>query len=223
MTSLSADSLSQIDDSFTLTNVQTMTNLNFPQLYAVDTVDWSGLPNLAGLSFTTGLQKANTLMIQNTELGSLSGINLQEIDILLLANNAFLDEVSMQLGSVSTSLNIEANGRNVQASFPNLEWAYNMTFRNVSSVSFPSLASLNGSLGFYSNYMQSISAPNLTTVGGGLALVSNPELTNLSMPELKTVSGGLQIANNTAFGSINGFPSLTTVDGAIDFNGEFTT
>lgn len=223
MASLSGDSLSQIDDSFQLNNVQTLTTLNFPALTAVDTVDWVGLPNLQGLSFTAGLQQASSLSIQNTELGSLDGINLQVIDSLIVANNPYLDQVSMQLGNVSTALTLEANGRNVQASFPNLEWAYNMTFRNVSSVSLPSLATLNGSLGFYSNYIMSLSAPNLTTVGGGLAFVSNEDLTNVSMPELKTVSGGLQLANNTALKSINGFPRLTDVGGAVDFNGNFTT
>ena len=222
LTSLSGDSLEQIDGMFSLDNVQTITSLNFPQLYAVDQIDWTGLPNLAGLSFTTGLQKASTLSIQNTGLYNLDGINLQEIDTLMLANNNFLDEVSMQLGHVGSALNIEANGRNVQASFPNLQWAYNMTFRNVSSINIQSLASLNGSLGLYSNYFQTLSAPNLTTIGGGLAFVSNPDVTNVSMPELKTVKGGFQIANNTAIEMINGFPSLTTVDGAIDLNGAFT-
>ena len=222
MGSLSADSLSEIDDSFSLTNIQILTSLNFPALTSVNTVDWSGLANLAGLSFTAGLQKASTLSIQNTVLSTLSGISLETVDNFIVANNGYLNQVSMPLGKVTNSLSLEANGRSVHASFPNMIWANNMTFRNCSTVDVPSLASLNGSLGFYSNYFPSFSAPNLTTVQGSLAFVSNGDLTNVSMPELKQVGGAFQIANNTQYSEITGFPRVTDVGGAVDCNGEFT-
>ena len=223
MTSLSGDSLTQIDDSFSLNNIQILSTLNFPALTDVDTVDWIGLPNLQGLSFTSALQRVGSLSIQNTELGSLEGIDLQEVDTFIVANNPYLNDITMQLGNVSTALSLEANGRDVRVSFPNLEWAYNMTFRNCSSVEIPSLTSLNGSLGFYSNYFTSLSAPNLTNVGGGVAFVSNPPLTNVSMPELVQVNGGLQLANNSHLETIDGFPRLQRIGGAIDFNGEFNS
>lgn len=223
MVSLSGDSLSQIDDSFALDNIQILSTLNFPALTDVDTVDWIGLANLQGLSFTAGLQRVNSLSIQNTQLASLDGIDLMEVDTFIVANNPYLQDITMQLGNVSTALSLEANGRDVKVSFPNLEWAYNMTFRNCSSIDIQSLGTLNGSLGFYSNYFSTISAPNLTNVGGGLAFVSNGDLTNISFPELIQVNGGLQVANNTALSTINGFSRLQRVGGAIDFNGDFKT
>jgi hypothetical protein len=223
MVSLSGDSLSQIDDSFTLDNVQILSTLNFPALTAVDTVEWIGLPNLQGLSFTSGLQKVSSLSIQNTQLGSLQGVDLQEVDTLIVANNLYLNDITMQLGNVSTALSLEANGREVKVNFPNMIWANNMTFRNCSSINIQSLASLNGSLGFYSNYFSSISAPNLTNVGASLAFVSNMDVTKISFPELVQVNGGLQVANNTNLETIDGFPRLQRVGGAIDFSGEFKT
>lgn len=222
MTQLSADSLETIGETFMLNDLTILSTLNFPRLTSVDTIDWEALPALQGLSFTTAVQQAKTLSIQNTQLNSLDGINLQTVDSVMIANNNYLEEISMQLGNISTALNIEANGRNVTAEFPNLEWAFNMTFRNVSSVSIPSLASLNGSLGFYSNFMSGVNAPNLTTVGGSLSFVSNEDLTNVTMPQLKTVSGGLQLANNTELDHISGFPALQTVGGALDFYGNFS-
>lgn len=223
ITTLSADSLDTIDDSFTLNGLIILSTLNFPRLESVQTLDWTALPALQGLSFTTGVQQAGIVSIQNTQLNTLDGIDLQMVDSMTIANNNYLDMINMQLGNISQSLIIEANGRNVSATFPNLEWAYNMTFRNVSSVSIPSLASINGSMGFYANFMDAVAAPNLTTVGGTLSFVSNEDLTNVSFPELKTVTGGLQVANNTALKTINGFPALQTVGGALDFNGNFTT
>ncbi|KAK5110758.1 hypothetical protein LTR62_005635 [Meristemomyces frigidus] len=226
ITQISASSLEQIDDSFMLNGLTILTTLSFPRLTEVATLDWEALPALQGLSFTTGVQKASQVSIQNTQLNSLNGINLQVVDTMTIANNPYLNEINMQLGNISTSLVLEANGRNVSATFPNLEWANNMTFRNVSTISIPSLASINGSMGFISNFFTSIVAPNLTSVGamggGSLSFVSNADMTNLSFPELTTVGGGLQVANNTALNTVNGFPSLKTVGGALDFNGNFS-
>jgi len=116
----------------------------------------------------------------------------------------------------------------LEVSFPELTWAANMTFRNVSSVSLPSLAKVNGSLGFYGNYLDSVSAPKLTSVGqfntgqGSLAFVANSKLTEIDMPLLKSVGGAAQIANNTLLTSID-FPALESVGGAVDYSGTFET
>ena len=211
MASLSGDSLSRIDDSFDLNNLQVLSTLNFPALVAVDTVNWSGLPNLQGLSFTAGLQEASTVSIQNTILGSLNGIDLQVVDNLIIANYLYLNQVSIQLGNVSTSLQVEANGKNFNINLPYLDWAYNRTFSNCSSVRIPSLAAVNGSLGFYTNYFSSVSAPRLTIVGGNLAVVDNNHLANLDMTGLTTVNGELNIVDNTELKAVSGFPRLAYV------------
>jgi len=97
-----------------------------------------------------------------------------------------------------------------------------MTFRNVSSVSIPSLKRVNGSLGFYGNYFDSLKAPNLTFVGSSIAFVANPNLENVTLPLLKSIGGANQIANNSALTDIS-YPVLETVGGAIDFSGNFST
>jgi hypothetical protein len=125
----------------------------------------------------------------------------------------------MQLGNVSTELNIYANGRNVSVILPNLEWAARISIANASTISFPSLASVNGSLGLYSNFFESLQAPNLTDVGGTLAIVSNEKATNISFPQLTTVTGGLSVQNNTELADVSGFPVLETVGGALDMYG----
>lgn len=222
MTELSADSLQIIDDSFTLNSLTILSTLNFPELTSVATIDWTALPALQGLSFTTGVQTAGTVSIINTQLATLDGIDLTTVDSMTITNNNYLDDIDMQIGNITTALIIEANGRNVTASFPNLIWAYNITLANVTEIDIPSLASLNGSMGIYANYFTSISAPNLTTVGGSLSFQSNEDMTNMSFPELKTVNGGLDVVNNTALKTID-FPALETVGGAVDFEGNFTT
>lgn len=223
ITQLSGSSLETITDSFTLNGLTILSTLNFPRLVSVDTIAWTALPALQGLSFTTGVQEATNLDIENTQLNSLSGINLQVIDTLKIANNPYLQEINMQLGNVTKSMTIEANGNAVDVTLPNMIWAYNITMRNVSTVSMPSLRTVNGSLGFYSNTFDAVSAANLTSVGGSLSFVSNTDLANVSMPMLRTIGGGFQIANNTMLKVVDGFTALTSVSGALDFNGNFTS
>ncbi|EDN94698.1 hypothetical protein SS1G_10572 [Sclerotinia sclerotiorum 1980 UF-70] len=228
ITSLSSTTISTITGTFGLSNLTLLSTLQFNALDTVGTINWAALPALSALTFTKSVRTASSVTITNTFLNSLDGINLNTVDTLNINNNNRLRTFSTQVGNVTTLLNIDSNGKNLDVALPNLIWAANITLRNVSSVSIPSLAVVNGSLGFYENYFTSVSAPNLTAVGntangqGGFAFVANPNLANITIPMLSTVGGAFQIANNSALGAIN-FPELTQVGGAIDFSGNFTT
>lgn len=222
ITVVGADSLLAIGGTFTVNNCQIINSLNFPQLTNVGGIDFEGLPNLNTLGFTTQVQKASTLNIQNTFLATLNGINLQQVDSIYIANNRLLQDVSFQVSTIAQSLILESNGDRLAASFPNLLSAQNLTFRNVPTISIPSLANVSGSLGFYENTISGINAPNLTLVGGTLAINTNTQLSNISFPILKTITGGLQIQNNTLLTSVN-LPALQTVGGATDMYGNFSS
>lgn len=161
-------------------------------------------------------------------MNSLDGINLNTADVIEISDNTRLTTFSTQIANVTTSIDVSSNGRSLTVEFPNLMWAANMTLRNVSSVSIPSLAAVNGSLGFYGNYFTSLSAPNLTTVGsfqgrsGGITIDDNSALSNITMPELTSSGGLFQIASNEELHAIS-FPVLSEIGGALDFTGNFTT
>jgi hypothetical protein len=190
-------------------------------LTSVKSIQWAHLTALQELTFTQGISTADDILITDTQLNSLNGINLQTVQSMDINNNLYLQVISTQLANITQSLTIDANGQNLKVEFPNLVFAYNMTLRNISSISIPSLASVNTTLGFYGDYMTSVMAPNLTSVGGDLAFIANAELTNISMPALTTVGGGVTIANNSALMTIDGFPSLKTT-GAINMSGNFS-
>ena len=203
-----------------------LSELSFPQLGQVTSMNLTALPALQELSIGgNGISQAESILITNTGLGSLQGINnLQSVSTFNVNNNAALQNISLQVTSIKNSLDIEANDGFVSGlttTFPLLETAQNMTFRNCSSVSLPSLANVTQDLGFYGNTMTSFAAPNLTTVGG-LIFVDNTDLTNISIPGLVSVNGSYQIANNTMLKQINGFQKLSVIKGALDFNGNFT-
>ena len=225
LSSLSFSNLKSIG-GFELGQLTLLSELSFPQLTSVGELNFTALPALQSLSFGgTGITQANSILISNTGLSSLQGINnLQSVSAFNVNNNQALQNISLQVTSIKTSLNIEANDGFVTGlvtTFPMLQTAQNMTFRNCSSVSLPSLANVTEDLGFYGNTMESFAAPNLTTVGG-LIFVDNTELTNISIPQLVSVNASYQIANNTQLKKINGFTKLSVIKGALDFNGNFT-
>ena len=225
LASLSFGSLQSIG-GFELGGLTVLSELSMPQITKVNQLNFTALPALQQLSFGgTGITQAASILITNTGLSSLQGINnLQEVDFFNVNNNPSLQNISLQVTSIKNSLDIEANDGYVtglQTTFPLLETAQNMTFRNCSSVSLPSLANVSEDLGFYGNTMQSFAAPNLTTCGG-LIFVDNTDLTNISLPMLTSINASYQIANNTQLKIINGFQKLSIIGGALDFNGNFT-
>ena len=211
---------------FELGGLTVLASLNFPQLTTVDSLNFTALPALQDLSFgNTGITEANSVLISNTGLSSLQGLNnLESVNTFNINNNGALQNISLQVTSIKNALDIEANdgfATGLVTSFPMLQTAMNLTFRNCSEVDLPSLANVSQDLGFYGNTMESFSAPNLTTVGG-LIFVDNTALTNISIPNLVSVNGSYQIANNTQLKQVNGFQKLATIKGALDFNGNFT-
>lgn len=228
LTSLSSTSIGSIGKAFDLFNLTLLSTLQMSDLQSANNISWNSLPALSSLTMPAVISKATYVLITNTFLSTLDGINLKTVSSLNINNNNRLKTFSTQVANITGSLNIDSNGKLLDVSFPNLIWAANMTLRNVSTLSIPSLATVNGSLGLYENYFSSVAAPNLTSVGntgtlqGSLAFVANPSLANISMPQLQSVGGANQIANNSALEAIS-FPTLSFVGGAIDFSGNFST
>jgi hypothetical protein len=222
MTSWTASSLTSIGDTFKLNGLTTLTTLSFGSLTKVGSIEFTALPNLQSLDFTKGVTEAGSVSITNTGLSSLNGISLETVGGFDITENTNLKTVNVNnLKNATALINFAGNMDSLEVEFANLGTGQNMTFRNVSSVSLPSLEKLKGQLGFWGNKFTSFSAPNLTETSD-LIFNDNSKLSNISMPVLKTVNGGFQIARNDKLGSID-FPKLETISGAIDFSGEFNS
>lgn len=219
--SLGANSLTTITGTMQFKSLTIMSSLVMPVLQEVGAIEWITLNALQQLTFSAPLSKAKRIFITDTALTSLDGINLNEVESFEITNNAFLRTISTQVGNITSGLVINNNGPNLKLSFPNLQWAYNMTVRNASDFSIPSLEWVNTTFGVYGSYMEDIVAPNLTKIGGDAAFVGNAKLTNISMPLLETIGGGLLIANCSNLLAIDGFPKLRTT-GAVNISGNFT-
>ncbi|EAW10145.1 GPI-anchored protein Ecm33 [Aspergillus clavatus NRRL 1] len=220
ISSISAPELNSISDTFKLNGLTTLTTLSFPSLTRVGSIQWTALPQLNSLDFNKGVSDAGDVAITNTGLTSLDGISLNTVGQFDITENLQLKTVNVnELKNATGLINFAGNLNSLEVDLPNLSSGTNMTFRNVSAVSVPSLHNLTGQLGFWGNSFQSFSAPNLTETGD-LIFNDNGKLNNISMPSLETVNGGFQIARNDKLNTIE-LPSLSVVAGAIDFSGKF--
>lgn len=215
--------LKKIGGSLKITNDSQLASLSLPKLTEADSITLNGLANLRELGFDAQVTKCSKLDIQNTQLQDLNGINLEEAESIIIANNGAVANISMKLTNVTSFLTLSYNNADVDVSFPNLESANNITFRACGSISIPALSQLNkGSLGIYESNIEIISAPNLTKIDAGLTINQNKNLKNISFPSLTTVGGNLQIANDTNLHTIDGFPKLKEVGAALDMSGDLT-
>jgi hypothetical protein len=222
LVALTAEGLKTIGGSFTLNGLTILSTLSFPELVSVGDIAWSTLPALQGLTFTKGVTKADTVLITDTLLSSLSGINLVTATTFNINNNRYLKTIDVALANVSNLLTIEANGKGVNASFPQLKWANNITLRDAGDMYFPVLEKINSSAAFVNNTFTSADFPELTEVGESFAIISCAKLTNVTANSLESVGGTFQLANNTKLAIVDGFEKLSVVGGAVDLSGVFT-
>ncbi|KAK8056879.1 hypothetical protein PG993_002106 [Apiospora rasikravindrae] len=221
--SLKAGSLTSIGKEFRLQNATQLSNLAFTSLNSVGSLKFLSLNGLTALNFgSEGVKKADTVIISDTRLSSLEGINVETVKDLDINNNKFLTKFTSSIKSLSNLLNINANGLKLSVEMPNIEWLANATISNVTEYSSPSLATVNGSLRFDSNFFESVSLLNLTEIQtGDLSFVGNSAVKNISFPQLTKVGGGFTIANNTELEKLTSFPKLEMIGGAVRLRGSF--
>jgi hypothetical protein len=223
ITSIQGSSLGKIGGTFTLNKLQLLSTVSFPNLTEVGNIQWNSLPALGQLSLTKKVTKATNVVISDTFLSTLDGLDFESLSLLDINNNKRLTDFTAKLVHLDDKLSIASNGQNLSVSLPNLEWITEMTILDVQSFSTPSLATVNGSARFDSNFFTEFNAPNLTSTSkGDISFVANSGLTNISFPALTSIGGGLLIANNTALGKVDGFNKVKSVGGAIKLRGNFT-
>ncbi|KAI6363070.1 hypothetical protein MCOR25_006015 [Pyricularia grisea] len=217
--SFSSTSLKKITGKMTLERDELLSDLRFPNLSEVNSISWVTLSALSSLG--TAIKKASTVVIADTRIENLNGLDLVTVDNIDINNNQRLQKFTSKLESVSTSFKASVNGLGTNFEFPALKWVAEMAIANASSFTAPQLNKVNNSIYFDFNFIKDATFPNLTAVGKDFSFVGNSALTNISAPQLTSIGGGLTIANNTALESIDGLPKLKDVGGAVLMRGSF--
>lgn len=223
ITSLRSDSLATVEGKFQLFGLRDLRTVNFPELTSINEIDWTHLNSISELTLgQSGVTEVKSVTISDTELRNLDDFNVASAETIRINNNRRLTSYDTQLANVSGKLEFQSNGQDFNITLANLVWANSLDIRNVQSILMPSLEHVNESLYFEACGFESFSAPNLTEVEKDVSLVDNKELTNVSFPLLERIGGGITIVNNTELETIDGFPELEEVGGAVRFGGNFT-
>jgi hypothetical protein len=164
------------------------------------------------LEFTKQVTKVDNVLIMDTILRSLNGVNLVTDARFNSNNNRYLKTVDVALSTVSDKLVLESNGKGLNASFPNLKWSNNLTIHHAHIMYLPVFEKMNSSA----------AVVNTFTSVESFAIISSSKLTNILANSLESVGGTFQLANNTKLAIIDRFENLAVVGGAVDLSGVFT-
>ncbi|OWB49326.1 hypothetical protein B5S27_g866 [[Candida] boidinii] len=216
-----ADSLSAITGALSMNGLTILSTLSFGSLTSVGSINWTALPALTQTGFTKGITDCLNIVISDTGLESLQGLDATNVEIFNINNNKYISTIDSGLQTVSNGLIISYNAEEVEVTLDNLIWANNITFSDVSSISMSNLTNVNSSLGFIENQVESLDFPTLTNVGESFSIVDNDELTETNFKNLEKVGGGFVIANNSKLASVENFDKLTSIGGGVILTGEF--
>jgi len=224
ITGFSVNELTTVGGTLTLQNLTLLTSFTATVLTSVDKLHLQSLPALGSLTIgPPGITKANEVIVSDTFLEALSGIDVRDVKQMDINNNRRLKDFTTALRTVSGTLKISANNKLMAVTMNSLQWIQNMEIANVTTFEATALNVVNESAHFDFNYFEKFVAPNLThTEEGDISFVGNSELQNITLTSLSAIGGGFTIANNTALKVVTGFPKLKTITGALKMKGNFT-
>lgn len=202
LTALSSDSLRIIDGNFTMNNLTILSTVGFPVLTTVNTISFLALPAVEEFTFTKGLSSVSNVIISNTFLATLDGINLVNADSVDINNNNHLVTVTLPLETAKESISIEANDPYPVISLPDLTSAGTITLRNISSISLPTLSFLSGGLYLIDTTVSDFAVDSLSVVTQELIMLDNTNLSETSFQGLLS-AGSISVANNTKLSSLS--------------------
>jgi len=179
------------------------------------------LPALQQTGLTSGLTSAEQVIIADTALTSLEGINVFELSVFNVNNNGDIESINSGLQSVTDSLSITYNSEKVDVLLEQLISANDVTFQSINSFSANNLTTINGSLAISSSSVDKIDFPALENINSSLTINKNDELEEIDFPKLTNIGGALQIADNDQLRTFDGFPKLKTIGGSVSINGTF--
>jgi hypothetical protein len=222
--SISSTSIESIDGNFQLENLEALSNLEFSSLKSLDGLSFIKLPRLGELNFgTEGVTKIKSIRITDTFISDLSGLSVATVESFQIDNNRKMNAFRSDLVNITSELKIFDNGNDaMEIIMDKLELAAEIQISSARNFSVPLLKEVTKSLKLNANpSLEFFSAPNLTIVEETLSLVDMKKLTNVSFPMLEEIGGGFTIQNNTKLESIDDFPKLEKVTGAMALRGSF--
>lgn len=217
---MEAPRLSKITGWFRMEDMTSLILSSFPALSSIRVLHWSVLPILSNAYFSPqGVVGLKSLTIVDTSLTSISGFSADELTTFDINNNRYLEYIHSDVQQITEKLHVAANAREVSLNLPLLKSTHNLSIHDVADFDMGELESIRGLASIISNQFTELKLPKLLTVDGTLNLAKNGELNMVELPSLHDVGGGLIILNNTLLQSIEIFPQLEIIGGALELLG----
>ncbi|AAS54095.1 AFR723Cp [Eremothecium gossypii ATCC 10895] len=212
--------LNYIGQTFKLHDLTSLTEVDLPRLKHFTTLYWRVVPILQTVTMEPRISSVRSVLISDTSLITIEGFyGAEELEILNINNNRYMDHIKTDVKRITTQLSISANSENLAVEMPELLVADNVTIRDAASVDFPKLEYVNQSLELIENNFESLEMPKLKRIGGTFGLIDNKNLEKINLASVTVVSGGLMVSNNTKLTTLDFLPELQQVGGAIHFEG----
>lgn len=220
-TSFNAPTLQLVSETFELNSLTILATANLAQLTTVGTLHFNALPALQQTGLSAGITSAEEIIISDTGLTSLSGINVYKLNTFDVNNNGDIESIDSGLQKVSDVLSISYNADKVDVVFDQLTEVNNLLVESINSLSTPNLTKISGSLSLTKNFIDKIEFKQLKTVGKSFTVSDNDDLEELDFPKLTSVGGAFKIIDNEGLTSFEGFPELETIGGSVVLQGAF--
>ncbi|EGV66694.1 3-prime end of ExtraCellular Mutant protein [Yamadazyma tenuis] len=198
-----------------------LASLNLAQLTTVGSFSLTALPALEVIGLTSGITSAESVIISDTGLNTLEGINVVQLKTFNVNNNDQIQLIDSGLQKVTDTLSISFNADSVDVKLDQLSEAKDVYLQSISSFSAANLTKVTGSLSFVSNSIEKIEISSLKSVSNSLTVSKNSDLEEIEFANLTSIGGALVISENDDLSTFAGFPELAKVGGSVSINGSF--
>ncbi|KAL0082830.1 hypothetical protein J3Q64DRAFT_1836485 [Phycomyces blakesleeanus] len=220
--SFSAPQLKVVRGELKLQNHTILERADLPALVEAKGLTLAILPGLQIIQFPSGLNKVESVRIEDTRAPAVTGLGPETMDTFILTNNNYMRQFDLStVKQMTGTLFITSNGQGLDFGATNLATLRSATFRNLAQLNLPVLTTVAADISFHQNEFTKLSLDGLEMIGGTMTLANNDRLTETSFKSLFKIGGALSIGNNTQLKAIDGFSKLSEVDGTIDLAGAF--
>lgn len=216
-----APDLQTVSKDFEVVNATVLQTINLAQLSTVGTLSLKALAQLDKLLLTTGLTSAESVVIADTGLSSLEGIDAYELKNFDVNNNPNIEKIKSDLKKVSGLLSISYNSQDVDVALDQLTSVSDLNLQAIKSFSAKNLTSVNGTLSLIGTSVKDLQLDNVQQIQKSLDITENSNLEKLNFTKLNQIGGALTIGDNDKLKSFDSFPKLTQVGGSVNLTGAF--
>jgi hypothetical protein len=210
-----------IGSSLVVQNASALTTLSTMSLNTIEVVVLQHVPllNLWGEPNSTLLDQ---LFVEDTLLTTISLLHVETMQEIQVTNNPNLTDIDFRaVKNVTNYFTVRVNYPYLSVRLDGLQWANNISWRDIGDAEVPNLDKVNGSLEISDSSVHTVELPKLA-YAGGLSFQNNENLTYIGAPDLNSVGdGSLTIVNNSKLASPGNFSALEKV-GGIELSGDFT-